>query len=1293
VSLLQKSILMCIIGSAFAQDLSIGNNGSGQSNFVTFSTLNYSNAIIGSGGSQNALLISNSGTINDQSGYIGYSITSSNNTVFLTGLLTNVVNPDFGLTAYSFVFSYAPTNQPALWNNTNALYVGYAGFSNSLTISNITEPYQSPYISLYFRGQLMSPTVSGSTNPALYIGVVSLASDQVGYVGFTSTASNNSALVTGTNSYWSNATSLSIGYGGARNSMLISNGGYVVDQYGYLGNNNSASNNTAMIAGVNSIWSNSSNLNIGYESAGNTMVISNGGVVYDKNGFLGYSNFSSNNSVVINGAGLYNSNPTSGSALVSGPGASWINSGSLTIGYSGPSNSLLITNLGSVVDQSAYIGYSNTSSNNSVVLARSGSTWSSSSNLYVGYGGAGNRLTITNGDPAISALFVIGGHYSYTTVSDQNGYIGYSNTSSNNSVFLSGQSTNVTYVPINGSPFTKLYPIYGDWENANNFYVGFNGSGNTLTISSNGVVNDSVGYIGYNSSNNIAVVTGFNSFWNSTSSLNVGNGGPGNLLVISNGGVVNDQYGYIGNSNSASNNTALVTGSNSLWSNSSSLTVGNGSVSNSLVISNGGVVNDQYGYIGNSNSASNNTALVTGSNSLWTNSGDFVVGMSGSSNSITITNGGKVVNGQSGKGGVIGLNASASNNSVIISGSNSLWKSSSSLTVGNGGSGNLLVISNGGVVNDQFGYIGNSSTGSNNTALVTGSNSLWSNSSSLTVGNGGVGNSLMISNGGVVNDQSGYIGNSSTGSNNTALVTGSNSLWSNSSSLTVGNGGSGNSLMITNGGRILATAGYVGALTTNISVIPQYLYGSLLGYTTNYSISGSYSNIVSVTGSNSLWSNASSLSIGDYGFNNTVAISNAGALVDQTGYIGFNNTATSNVVFVSGSNSLWSNSSTLSVGYGGISNSLVISNRGTVNDQSGYIGYKNAATSNAVLVTGSNSLWNNTSNVMIGYAGGGNSLIISNGGTVNDQSGYIGYSYTSITNTSVSTVWLLYPYVAIYTTNYSITALSNNSVLVSGINSFWSNASNLTIGFGGVGNSLAISNGGLVTDQTGYIGFTNTASNNSALVTGANSLWSNSSTLSVGYGGVSNSLVISNGGSVSSQAGTIGYINTASNNSVLVTGANSLWSNSSALSVGYGGSSNSLVISNGGTVYDQSGSIGFSNTSSKNSVLVTDSNSVWSNAASLSIGNSASGNSLVISNGAKVVDVAGYMGINGGTNLLANVVNVTNYSVSSITTSTNHTPGSVNPTYAPNEVYLLGRYYIYSFTHGCPVISPTETVG
>jgi len=173
--------------------------------------------------------------------------------------------------------------------------------------------------------------------------------------------------------------------------------------------------------------------------------------------------------------------------------------------------------------------------------------------------------------------------------------------------------------------------------------------------------------------------------------------------------------------------------------------VGDSASGGQLVVSNGGTVRTVVGVIGRNSTASNNKATVTGSNSLWTNNYTIYVGKSGSGNSLVISNGGTAT----GNSVFIGTFDSSSNNSVLVTGANSRLNTRGQLFFGYEGSGgNSLVISNGGTVAASSSDIGFSSI--NNSALVTGAGSLWTNSSTLTVGNGNTNNALTVSDGGTL---------------------------------------------------------------------------------------------------------------------------------------------------------------------------------------------------------------------------------------------------------------------------------------------------------------------------------------------------------------------------------------------------------------------------------------------------------------------------------------------------------------------------------------------------------------
>src|SRR5687767_13041814 len=103
----------------------------------------------------------------------------------------------------------------------------------------------------------------------------------------------------------------------------------------------------------------------------------------------------------------------------------------------------------------------------------------------------------------------------------------------------------------------------------------------------------------------------------------IGSNLPNTMLIVSNGAtVVNSTNALIGDSATASNSTVILDGSG--WFNvgvnvGSKLSVGESSSFNMLVITNGGVMSNLFGFIGFNPGANDNQVIVTGLGSLWTN--------------------------------------------------------------------------------------------------------------------------------------------------------------------------------------------------------------------------------------------------------------------------------------------------------------------------------------------------------------------------------------------------------------------------------------------------------------------------------------------------------------------------------------------------------------------------------------------------------------------------------------------------------------------------------------------------
>ncbi len=1169
---------------------------------------------LGNSGAGNALTVSNGGQVVNSAGILGNNTSSSNNTVLVTGVNSlwsnrndmavgdasagntliisdggRVVN-NLGLIGFGASSSnnvVQVTGNGSQWTNRNNLRVGDSGAGNSLVISN--------------GGQVFA---------------------LVGTVGNNASSSNNVVIVTGANSLWSNHADMFVGNNGAGNSLVISNGGRVENDFGRVGNNLSASNNFVIVTGAGSVWSNRTDLIVGRVGEGNAMTISNGGSVSARSLSVGFTSSSSNNQVNLSGAA---------SQLVV-TNATDIRRGTFTQnGGTFRTDNLIVTNAGNnytfnggtAIVQNASIsnganfvvGGTDGTGGGAVYIAHTG-THNLQNDMIVGSNTMGNSLLISNGGRVVNEF----------------GWLGYEASSSNNTVTVAGANSL--------------------WSNRSDLYVGYNGAGNSLVISNGGRVDSSFVSIGIlnSSSNNAVAVTGSDSSWSNRSDLYVGSFGVGNSLMVSNGGRVENSNGYIGGNVTSLSNVVTVTGADSVWTNRDNLYVGNFGAGNTVTISNGAKLHNQDGLIGNFSSSSNNVVTVTGANSLWTNRNNLRVGSAGAGNTLTISNGGHVYNAQ----GVIGFDAASSNNVVSVTGVDSLWSNRLELIVGWSGASNSLVISNGGRVFNGVGTLGDVDTSSNNAVTVTGAGSLWSNRGTLNVGFLGAGNNLTIADGGNVFANSLRMGVNASSSNNVLNLSGA------ASQLVVTNaGGTGTSdirrgtftqnggtfrtdnLLLTNvaGSHVLnsgtaivqnatisngqtyiigGTSGvgggvYVAHTGFHDIRVDQYVGSNTVGNTliisngarmeNNYgtigSATSSSNNVVHVTGAGTFWSNRITLALGVSGASNAMTISDGARVENSIGYIGFNATSSNNLMTVTGANSLWSNRNDLAVGNNGAGNSLTISNGGRVENTDGYVGFFGSSSNNVVTVTGANSLWSNRSNLFVGSSGSSNSLIIADGGRLNNYSAFIGNGFTG----------------------------SNNTALVTGTDSLWSNADNLLVGNSGFGNSLTVSNGGRVVNAIGYVGVGASSSNNVVTVTGTGSVWSNRSELQVGSSGAGNTLRISNGGAVYATNLIMGANGSSTGNALTMAGAASQLLVTNAGGTGTSDIRRGTFTQNGGTFRTDN-------------LLVTNAAGIYTFNGGTAIVQNATINNGVVFTVGNGTDAALFSGLAGGTNTFNNGVSV-----------------------------------------------------
>jgi T5SS/PEP-CTERM-associated repeat protein len=90
--------------------------------------------------------------------------------------------------------------------------------------------------------------------------------------------------------------------------LIIADGGVVVSAGGNVGNAASASSNMAVVSGVGSLWTNTSALYVGNLSAGNQLIITNGGRVFATSVTVGNAASANGNKVWIESGSLLNAN-------------------------------------------------------------------------------------------------------------------------------------------------------------------------------------------------------------------------------------------------------------------------------------------------------------------------------------------------------------------------------------------------------------------------------------------------------------------------------------------------------------------------------------------------------------------------------------------------------------------------------------------------------------------------------------------------------------------------------------------------------------------------------------------------------------------------------------------------------------------------------------------------------------------------------------------------------------------------------------------------------------------------
>ncbi|HEX5219684.1 MAG TPA: hypothetical protein VFZ59_08965 [Verrucomicrobiae bacterium] len=236
-----------------------------------------------------------------------------------------------------------------------------------------------------------------------------------------------------------------------------------------------------------------------------------------------------------------------------------------------------------------------------------------------------------------------------------------------------------------------------------------------------------------------------------TGNLTIGTNGSFTLLVLSDNCLLtNSGFSTIGANASAKSNEVRLVSSTARWQMGGNLFVGSNGAVSRLVVSNGALLENNRVMVGNHPASSNNEVVVSGPGSTLNSPNGVWIGADGNSNRLTILNGGQVSANLSGGLSIIGFNQGMKGNAALVADAGSRWSLNHELYVGSGGNGNTLVVSNGALVDSLHGRIGSALTASNNLVIVTGAGSAWSNNGVLRVGDIGPGSQLIVSNGGTV---------------------------------------------------------------------------------------------------------------------------------------------------------------------------------------------------------------------------------------------------------------------------------------------------------------------------------------------------------------------------------------------------------------------------------------------------------------------------------------------------------------------------------------------------------------
>jgi T5SS/PEP-CTERM-associated repeat protein len=364
--------------------------------------------------------------------------------------------------------------------------------------------------------------------------------------------------------------------------------------------------------------------------------------------------------------------------------------------------------------------------------------------------------------------------------------------------------------------------------------VGGSGTGNVNVFNGSSLTIQGVLALGTNAGSSGSLsVSGASVSLNGDGRFVVGLDGSGNA-TIAGGGVVSNLALFTIGGDVGSVGTATIDGALSRVDAPGAVIIVGASGAGALAIKNGGQVRT-FGAIVSEDLGSHGSVSIDGLGSLLNVTKQTLeIGYHGTG-SLSATNGGHLISAAS------EINYASS---AVIDGTGSLWTTTTSLTFRNNGA---LSVTNGGQVTSQAGYIGEFGSLVNGGAVaISGQGSSWTNSGSIIIIPGLLSGStatanLLIKSGGTVSCSTSSI--SSVGaSRGSAIIDGAGSTWSTTNNFT-----DGGLLTVTSGGRVtvggLLTITSLGTLQGNSMVVGNVKNGGVVSPGTSpgvLTINGNY---------------------------------------------------------------------------------------------------------------------------------------------------------------------------------------------------------------------------------------------------------------------------------------------------------------------------------------------------------------------------------------------------------------------------------------------------------------------